>query len=75
MRHGILKEIDWKHVGAILANEGDVEQIDFFKSFLKECSSWGTRFQVEQQLACVNMKLNTEERKAFAMLSYNGEDD
>lgn len=74
MRHGVLKEIDWKHIGALLANDGDKEQVDFFKSFLKECSSWGTRLQVEQQLACVNEELNSEERRALRMLSYDGEE-
>lgn len=71
MRLGIAKEIDWEYVGALLANEGDIEQAAFLKGFIKECLSWGTRIQVEQQLACVNLKLTPEKREVLAMLSYN----
>ena len=74
MKHGIMTEIDWKYIGAGLANEGDIEQTDFLKAFIKECNSWGTRIQVEQQLACVNRKLTEEERETLSMLSYNGEE-
>jgi len=71
MKFGLLKDIDWKYVGALLANQGDVEQVDFLKSFIKECNSWGTKYQVEQQLAAVNLKLSPDEREILAMLSYN----
>jgi hypothetical protein len=71
MRLGIFKDIDWPYVGALLANSDDEEQAAFFKGFLKECSSWGTHFQVEQQLAHVNHKLTPEERRTLSMLSYN----
>lgn len=70
MRFGITKEIDWAYVGSLLANEGDVEQAQFFSSFVKECNSWGTKFQVEQQLAFVNLKLSKNERSTLSMLSY-----
>ena len=72
MRYGIQKEIDWEYTGALLANEGDVEQAAFLKGFIKECLSWGTRFQVEQQLAHVNHKLTKKEREIISMLSYEG---
>jgi hypothetical protein len=42
MRQGIFKEIDWQLMGARLANEGDIEQVAFLKSFIKECLSWET---------------------------------
>ena len=71
MQYGILKDIDWKLMGALLANKGDVEQADFLKAFIKECLSWGTRHQVEMQLASVNHKLTSDERELLAMLSYN----
>jgi hypothetical protein len=70
MKKGITTDIDWKYIGSCLAQESDIEQIDFIKSFIKECQSWGTRFQVEQQLACVNMKLTDEEKDVLSMLSY-----
>jgi len=71
MQYGILKDIDWKLMGALLANKGDVEQADFLKSFIKECLSWGTQHQVEMQLAFVNSKLTSEERQVLSMLSYD----
>jgi len=73
MRLGIQKEIDWKHVGALLAQEDDAAQSDFLRAFIKECNSWGTHAQVEYQLACVNHKLTDEERETLSMLSYNEE--
>jgi len=70
MKHGLLKEIDWAYVGACLANEGDIEQAQFFSSFVKECNSWGTKYQIEQQLAFINLKLSEDEKKTLSMLSY-----
>lgn len=70
MKLGMLQEIDWEHVGAMLAREHDQEQVAFFKAFLTECSSWGTHYQVERQLAAINRKLSKEERESLAMLSY-----
>ena len=70
MRCGIQKEIDWKYVGALLAHEGDGNQADFLKGFIKECLSWGTNHQVEVQLAHVNHKLTDEEKDLLGMLSY-----
>lgn len=61
MKLGLLKDIDWSHVGALLAQSDDEKQTDFFKAFVKECKSWGTNYQVEQQLAAVNLRLSGEE--------------
>ena len=69
MRLG-LRDIDWKQVGAELANCGDKEQAEFFKSFVKECSSWGTRHQIELQLSNVNQLLTSEERQTLGMIGY-----
>jgi len=71
---GIKKDIDWEYLGAVLAQDGDDNQAAFFKSFLKECKSWGTNHQVELQLACVNRLLTEDEKEALKMLSYTGED-
>ena len=71
MRMGIQKEIDWSYVGALLANEGSDNQTAFFRGFIKECLSWGTRLQVEQQLSSVNLELTPEERKVLSMLGYD----
>jgi len=65
-----LQEIDWKYIGAVLAREDDDAQSDFLKSFTKECLSWGTHYQIEMQLAGVNLKLTPEEREVLAMLSF-----
>lgn len=73
MRNGIKHDVDWKLVGAQLANLGDNEQADFFKAFLKECNGWGTRFQVESQFAAINAKLTSAEREQIGMIGYSGE--
>lgn len=70
MKHGIITEIDWALIGAQLAQESDVEQVEFFKSFVKECKTWGTNHQVEMQMACINHKLSAEERESLSMISY-----
>ena len=69
MRLG-LRDIDWEQVGAQLAQGGDDEQAEFFKAFVKECNTWGTRHQVELQLAGVNQKLTTEEKQTLGMIVY-----
>ena len=70
MKLGLLQDINWEHVGAVLAREGDDEQATFIRSFLKECRSWGTAMQVEKQLCSINAKLTAEERETLKMLSY-----
>jgi hypothetical protein len=70
MRNGITKEIDWEYLGAVLAREGDDCQVPFFKAFVKECNSWGTRLQVEKQLAFINIGLTREERETLSMIGY-----
>ena len=70
MKKGLMTEIDWGYIGALLAQEGDDMQSEFFKAFVKECKSWGTNYQVELQLAGVNQLLTDEEKEALAMLSY-----
>jgi len=65
-----LKEMDWQYAGALLANADSKAQATFFKAFIKECRSWGTALQVEQQLAHVNKELTPEERETLKMLSY-----
>jgi hypothetical protein len=72
MRLGLM-EFDWAYIGAALARGDDKEQSDFLKGFIKECLTWGTAFQVEQQLAAVNMKLTKQERETLKMLSFDEE--
>ena len=76
MRLGILKDIDWQYVGALLAHGDDNDQIAFFKEFVKECKSWGTSFQVEMQLAGINHGLTDDERGVLSQITYEeGNDD
>ncbi len=72
MKQG-LRDIDWAQAGAELARGDDNDQTEFFKAFIKEANSWGTRHQVEMQLAYVNGKLTKEERETLGMLSYISE--
>ena len=66
-----LRDLDWAQVGADLARGDSNDQTDFFKAFIKEMNSWGTRHQVEMQLAYVNGELSKEERKTLGMLSFD----
>ncbi len=70
MRLGIRKDVDWEYLGALLAQGSDDDQVEFLKSFAKECASWGTRLQVESQLACVNLKLTSEEKQTLSMIGF-----
>lgn len=70
MRIEMTKEIDWEYIGALLAQSDDTEQAKFFKTFVKECNSWGTRHQVEMQLAGVNQGLTDDEKETLSMLGY-----
>lgn len=73
MRHGLRTSVDWKLVGAELAQESDDAQAEFFKSFIRESGTYGTAFQREMQLMSIRNKLNEEEREVLATLSYKGE--
>lgn len=70
MRYGLRKDIDWEYMGALLAKEGDNNQVAFFRGFVEECKSWGTYLQIETQLSYINLKLTPEERKTLSMLGY-----
>jgi hypothetical protein len=72
MRQGLV-DIDWELAGAMLANEGSDEQTKFFKSFVKECLDWGTKHQVQVQLASVNHDLTESEKDILSMLGYEGD--
>jgi len=74
MKLGIINEIDWKYVGALLANEDEEKQINFFKSFVSECKSWGTTYQIGIQLAEICQKLTNEEKEILSQITYLGED-
>jgi len=71
MRLGLRKDIDWQYVGALLARADNNDQAAFLKAFVKECRTWGTSLQVEQQLAAVNLKLTPEERETLKMIGSN----
>lgn len=70
-----LRNIEWGDVGAQLARADDNEQAAFFKAFVKECVTWGTQRQVEQQLSFVNRLLTPEEREVLSMLGYEGNNE
>lgn len=69
MRIG-LQEPDWAYIGAVLARTDDWCQSEFFKSFVKECLSWGTEYQVEMQLAATNLKLTDKEKEVLSMIGF-----
>ena len=65
-----LASIDWAMAGATLANADSEDQIAFFKAFVNECNSWGTRLQGEKQLSFINAGLTTQEREDLSMITY-----
>ena len=69
MRIGI-QNTDWGYVGAVLAGSDDREQAEFFKSFAKECKSWGTKHQVDMQLLAIRDLLTKDEREVISAISY-----
>ena len=66
MRNGIVP-LDWKLIGAMLANSGDDEQVPFFKSFLNEMRSWGTNHQIEFQLVSIAKELSSADRELLSI--------
>ena len=68
-----LQDIKWEYIGAKLACAEDDEQTAFLKAFVKECLSWGTRYQVGIQLAGINRLLTPEEREVLSQITYEGE--
>ncbi len=69
MRIG-LQDTNWEYIGAKLAQADNKEQTTFFKAFIKECKSWGTNFQVEEQLFSINKSMKKDERELLSMLSF-----
>lgn len=74
MRLG-LQDIKWEYIGAKLATADDNKQAAFLKAFVKECLSWGTRYQVGVQLAGVNHLLTSEEREVLSQITYEEENN
>ena len=69
MRKGLEKPIiNWEYLGALLAEESDVEQVEFFKAFIAECRSFGTNNQAEMQLFTINKKLTDDEKDLIRCL-------
>ena len=65
-RKGIVP-LDWKLIGAILANEGNNSQAEFFKSFLNEMRSWGTNYEINFQLAEIAKELQEPDRELLSI--------
>ena len=61
MRKGIAP-LDWALIGAMLANLGEIEQTEFFTSFLNEMRSWGTNHQIQLQLIAIAKNLSGADR-------------
>lgn len=45
----------------------------FFKSFVKECKSWGTHYQIEMQLLGISAELTGEEKEILSTITYKEE--
>ena len=74
VKRGIRTSIDWSLVGAELAQDDDCAQVEFFKAFLKECQTYGTRHQTEMQLITISNQLTDEEKDLVQTIGYKGDD-
>ena len=62
MKKGIVP-LDWKLIGAMLANEDCSAQVEFFKQFIEEMRLWhGTNYQIHNQLHCIAKELSSADR-------------
>ena len=68
MKNGIITTIDWKLIGATLANADDNDQADFLNAFANEFKAWPTSYQIGMQFASIRAKLTPE---AEELLSEN----
>lgn len=76
MRYGT-KTIDWLEVGAMLANESDIEQAAFLSSFCKELrKACETHHNTEMQMCYIQHKLSEKDQELLAVCctkeSHNG---
>lgn len=60
--------IDWKVLGALLAEQDDKTQAEFFKCFLAEMDSWPTKYQKDMQLATIGRLLSDAEQEAIMFM-------
>ena len=74
MRKGIILSNDWQHVGAILADSDDEDQVNFFRGFVKEMKTWDTGWAQGMQLAAIYKKLTDEEKKVLRSICVDEED-
>ena len=58
----------WDAVGALLACEDDINQIEFFKAFVKEIETWPSDFAKGGQLSSIYLKLTPRERELLSFL-------
>ena len=66
MKKGIVP-LDWKLIGAMLANEDATAQIEFFKQFLEEMRAWqGTNYQIHNQLCTIARGLSDADRQLWS---------
>lgn len=66
MRHPVM--IDWKVLGAMLAEQEDKTQAEFFKCFLAEMDSWPTKYQKDMQLTSIGVLLSDSEQDAIMFM-------
>ena len=62
--------IDWKSLGAELANLSDGEQGEFFRGFTEELLHWPTHYAREMQCMSIRAKLTEEQRGYIASIGY-----
>ena len=67
-------EINWKLLGAELANLRAKEQGEFFNGFIGEMQTWGTHTAREMQCIYIRNELDKKKREYIATIGWQGDD-
>jgi len=65
-------KIDWKLLGAKLANLSSNEQAEFFKGFVDEVMTWESHATMEMQMAYIREELTPTQREYIATIGFEG---
>jgi hypothetical protein len=66
--------INWRLLGAELANLSADEQGEFFNGFIGEMQTWNTHTQREMQCLFIRDKLDEKKRSYIATIGWNGKE-
>lgn len=71
MRGGRSGVFDWQALGAMLAEEGDQEQIAFFRSFADEILRWPVAMNRDWQMLEIAKHLNKDQKYIIGTIAFD----